>query len=185
MILGKKGRELVGKYISIRAQCLKVNVGLYFISVLLCSPECYSITTKLTKKISFDVNLQLYTFAEGFLPYSESHTSIQLTLKGNAASVVLLFEWNVNKNNNHKKASPDKVFVMLWLFLLIPVFQCTQYLHTLPKWTPNHLTDIESFNHFLMELMFTLFTQFYVGLCYDHDVHGWFLSILKNCQKHG
>ena len=124
-------------------------------------------------------------FCWGLFTYSESHTSIQLTLKGNAASVVLLFEWNVNKNNNHKKASPDKVFVMLWLFLLIPVFQCTQYLHTLPKWTPNHLTDIESFNHFLMELMFTLFTQFYVGLCYDHDVHGWFLSILKNCQKHG
>ena len=130
MILGKKGRELVGKYISIRAQCLKVNVGLYFISVLLCSPECYSITTKLTKKISFDVNLQLYTFAEGFLPYSESHTSIQLTLKGNAASVfiVVLFEWNVNKNNKHiKKGLSWQGFFMLWLLLLYLFFQCTQY----------------------------------------------------------
>ena len=65
----------------------------------------YFITTKLTKKDLIDVILQLYTFAEGFFTYSESHTSIQLTLKGNAASVfiVVLFEWNVNKNNKHIK----------------------------------------------------------------------------------
>lgn len=151
----------------------------------------YFITTKLTKKDLIDVILQLYTFAEGFFTYSESHTSIQLTLKGNAASVfiVVLFEWNVNKNNKHiKKGLSWQGFFYVMTSSFIPVFPMHSILH-IPKWTPTHLTVFR-------EVVIQPFSDWWnISFYLIHPILSWImirmycawmvLSILKNCQKHG